>query len=154
MLVTGGPIHCSLAARDPGTYPVVQLHSRAVGHRQQILDPSAALVIVTVVMSFAPVSGPMGQSPVVAARSLLSLDGTPVSCQASDTQLSGYLLSGGACCRRGEQPLARAAGLALGLRASCLPGLAAIWQFVAMLVAPFEHIVTQQVKPLARSALR
>lgn len=50
------------------------------------------------------------------AGSLLSLDGTPVSCQASDIQISGYVSSGSGGCRRGEQPQTR------GGRAADLPG--------------------------------
>jgi hypothetical protein len=49
----------SPAARDQGTYPVVRIYLRAVGHRQQVLDPSAALAIVTV-MSFLRCQGRAG----------------------------------------------------------------------------------------------
>jgi hypothetical protein len=38
-----GPVHHGPAGRDPGPGPVVQLHPRAVDHRQQILDRQRGL---------------------------------------------------------------------------------------------------------------
>jgi hypothetical protein len=63
-----------------------------------------------------PASRTIGFQAIRRAGSLLFLDGTPVSCQASDIQISGYAFSGSGCCRRGEQPQAR------GGRAVDLPG--------------------------------
>jgi hypothetical protein len=51
--------------------PVVRIYLRAVGHRQQVLDLSAALVIVTV-MSFLRCQGPSGQQRRLAMQAVIA----------------------------------------------------------------------------------